>query len=77
MQQLGLRRLASEPTAYTTARGDAHILCYVDDLLFTQNSITELFKSIQQYVPYDQQETSQLATPHASWAETSATKVIT
>ena len=34
MQQLGLRRLVSEPNVYAKPGGDAYILCYVDDLLF-------------------------------------------
>ena len=52
MQQLGLRRLVSEPNVYATPQGDAYILCYVDDLLFIgqQETVNKLFKSIQQHL---------------------------
>ena len=52
MQQLGLRRLVSEPNVYATPGGDAYILCYVDDLLFIgqQETVNKLFKSIQQHL---------------------------
>ena len=36
MQQLGLRRLVSEPNVYAKPGGDAYILCYVDDLFIGQ-----------------------------------------
>eukprot|EP00435_Cladocopium_sp_Y103_P052677 s349_g16.t1 len=46
MQQLGQRRLVSEPNVYATLQGDAYILCYVDDLLFIgqQETVNKLFK---------------------------------
>ena len=52
MQQLGLRRLVSEPNVYATPQGDAYILCYVDDLLFIgqQETVNKLFRSIQQHL---------------------------
>ena len=52
MQQLGLRRLVSEPNVYATPGGDSYILCYVDDLLFIgqQETVNKLFRSIQQHL---------------------------
>ena len=51
MQQLGLRRLLSEPNVYATPGGDAYILCYVGDLFIgQQETANKLFRSIQQHL---------------------------